>query len=265
MGCFIVPFLWVGCLAQCAPETRTELSCLYCPSYCLDEALRGPAEGYLPQPGDIFLATDQAAWARAGHWFAGGAGVHHSGILFARSDGRMALLEAGPFNSVRVEVVDPIEHMRKHVGAGDRVWIRRRRVPLSPDQSACLTAFAEAQEGKPFATLRLMAQVTPLRSRGPLRTWFMGKPHGQRKSYFCSELVMESCVAAGLVNPATTRPPATYPRDLFYGHSFNLYLNCHLPQNLEPGWFPPARWQEGPGGKGESRQMAESVSSHLRK
>lgn len=48
--------------------------------------------------------------------------------------------------------------------------------------------------------------------------YFIGKPHGDsRLSYFCSELVCESCVAAGLLNPETTRPSATYPHDLFYG------------------------------------------------
>jgi hypothetical protein len=212
------------------------------PAFYIDSVVRGPAEPYCPQPGDIFLATDQAVWAICGHWLAGGAGVHHSGIMFRRSDGRMGLIEAGPFNSVTVEVMDPIEHMRAHVHAGDKVWVRRRAVPLTPEQSARLTAFVEAQEGKPFAVWRLMGQVTLLRSRGPIRTWFMGKPHGCRDSYFCSELVTESCVAAGLLDPETARPCATYPRDLFYDHSFNWYLNTHL--KLAPCWDPPTRWLE---------------------
>lgn len=241
MGCFLLPVLWFGCSAvgNAAPE---EVSYLYQPAYAIDDALREPAEPYCPQPGDIFLATDQEWWAICGHWLAGAAGVHHSGILFRRSDGRMRLLEAGPFNSVRVETMDPIEHMREHLQKGDKVWIRRRRLPLTPEQSDRLTAFAEAQEGKPFAVGRLLAQVTLLRTRGPLRTWFVGKPHGVRDSYFCSELVTECCVAAGLLDPETTRPSATYPRDLFYGKSFNLYLNTHL--HLEPDWYPPARWTQ---------------------
>ena len=73
-----------------------------------------------------------------------------------------------------------------------------------------------------------MGQVTPFRARGPLRTWIVGKPHGDRDDWFCSELVTESCVAAGLMDAATARPAATYPRDLFYGRSFNLYLDKHL-------------------------------------
>lgn len=214
------------------------------PAFCIDNVLRGPSAPYEPQPGDIFLATDRAVWAICGHWLAGGAGVHHSGIMFRRSDGRMGLIEAGPFNSVKIEVMDPITHMHDHVCAGDKVWVRRRAVPLTPDESARLTAFVEAQEGKPFATLRLLGQVTLLRSRGPIRTWFCGKPHGERDSFFCSELVTESCVFAGLFDPETARPSATYPRDLFYDHSFNWYLDRHL--KLAPCWDPPARWLECP-------------------
>jgi hypothetical protein len=221
---------------------RTPSSFLCQPAFCIDDVLRGPAVPYQPQPGDIFLATDQAVWAICGHWLAGGAGVHHSGIMFRRSDGRMGLIEAGPFNSVQVEVMDPIEHMQAHVCAGDKVWVRRRAVPLTAEESAALTAFVETQDGKPFATLRLLGQVTFFRSRGPVRTWFIGKPHGCRDNYFCSELVTESCVAAGLLDPATARPPATYPRDLFYDHSFNRYLDLHL--KLAPCWDPPARWVE---------------------
>jgi hypothetical protein len=214
------------------------------PAFCIDNELRGPTEAYEPQPGDIFLATDQAVWAICGHWLAGGAGIHHSGIVFRRSDGRPGLVEAGPFNSVKIEVMDPLEHIRAHVRAGDSVWIRRRVVPLTEEESAKLTAFIEAQDGKPFAVLRLLGQVTLLRSRGPIRTWFVGKPHGVRDCYFCSELVTESCVAAGLLDPETTRPPATYPRDLFYDHSFNWYIDRHL--KLAPCWAPPARWIECP-------------------
>jgi hypothetical protein len=239
MGCILLPLFWL-----CGSPESDAGSYLYQPAYCLDDVLRGPAEWYVPQPGDIFLATDRQRWARVGHWLAGGAGVHHSGIIFLRSDGRPALLEAGPFTSLRVETLDPCTHMRKHVCAGDRVWIRRRCLPLTPEQSARLTAFAEAQEGKPFAAVRLAAQVTPLRSRGPLRTWFVGGPHGDRRSYFCSELVTECCVAAGLLGAATARPSATYPRDLFFGRSLNPYLDRHL--GLEPGWLPPARWTACP-------------------
>jgi hypothetical protein len=69
----------------------------------------------------------------------------------------------------------------------------------------------------------------------------MGGPHGpNRWSYFCSETVLEAGVYAGILDPKTTRPCATYPRDIFFDDSMNLYLHTHF--NLSPCWDPPARW-----------------------
>jgi hypothetical protein len=243
MGPLVLPFLCVCLPPESEPEAPPADSYLCQPAFTLDDVLFAPATPYVPQPGDIFLATDQARWARVGHWLAGGAGVHHSGIIFCRPDGRLGLIEAGPFNSVQVEVMDPLGHMRDHVAAGDWVWVRRRRVPLTPEQSERLTAFLEAQDGKPFATLRLVGQLTPFRSRGPLRTWVVGGPRGDRRRWYCSELVTEACVAAGLIDASTARPAATYPRDLFFGRSLNWYLDTHLDLS---DWDPPARWTEAP-------------------
>jgi hypothetical protein len=126
----------------------------------------------------------------------------------------------------------------------ERVWIRRRCVPLTAEQSAALTEFALNADGKRFALWRMFGQLTPFRSRGPLRTQYVGGPHGDRSSYFCSELVTEACVAAGLLDPVTTRPAAMYPRDLFFGRSRNTYIDCHLDMSA---WDPPARWTLCPG------------------
>jgi hypothetical protein len=120
------------------------------------------------------------------------------------------------------------------------VWIRRRCVPLTAEQSALLTEFALSADGKRFALGRLGLQLTPFRTRGPLRTRFVGLPQGDRKSYFCSELVTESCVAAGLLEYERTRPSATYPHDLFYGRSLNPFIDRHL--DINDYWLPPARW-----------------------
>jgi hypothetical protein len=207
--------------------------------------IRGPAEPYVPQPGDIFLATDKSAIMRLGHDMAWAGAPHHSAIVFLKPDGHYAILEAGPHNSVRVEVVDLLEHCNSHERDGELVWIRRRSTPLTPEQSARLTAFAMAQNGKPFATWRMLAQVTFfLRTRGPVRTLFLGKPNGERSRYFCSELVTESCLAAGILDPASTRPSATYPHDLFFGRSLNPVLNHIL--TINQSWCPPARWTSNP-------------------
>jgi hypothetical protein len=214
-------------------------SYLYQPSYCMDKLLRGPARPYLPQPGDVLLATDNNIFWKITHDLALAFEPHNSAVIFARPDGSLAILEAGPNDTLWVDTLDMLPHLQEYAAKGP-VWIRKRKMPLTPEQSACLTAFAMKQPGKRFALGRLGGQLTPLRSRGPIRTAWLGKPHGDRRAYFCSELVTESLVAAGLVNPETTRPAATYPHDLFFDHSHNRYINKHLP--LACDWEPPARW-----------------------
>ena len=214
-------------------------SFLYDPSYCLDKVVRGKARAYLPQPGDVLLATDKNLFWKITHDLALAFEPHNSAIVVARCDGSLATLEAGPNDTIWVKSLDLLPHLKEYADKGP-VWIRKRKTPLTTEQSALLTQFAERQEGKRFALGRLLVQLTPFRDRGPFRTAVLGGPHGERKSYYCSELVLEACVAAGLVDPATTRPSATYPHDLFFDHSHNPYINKHLP--LVCDWEPPARW-----------------------
>lgn len=218
-------------------------SFLYQPAFCIDDVLRGPPEPYLPQPGDIMLRLDSSIFWRVTHAMALAFDPNGSGIIFARPDGSLAVLEAGPNDTMHVGTLDMLPHLGEYAAVG-KVWIRRRKVPLTPEQSCQLTAFALAQDGKRFALPRLGAQLTIFRHRGPLRTYFVGKPRGDRASYFCSELVCEACVAAGLLDPERTRPSATYPRDLFFGRSLNPYINTHLDVNAF--WCPPARWTNHP-------------------
>ncbi len=235
--------LILTCLAAGGPAPESSVAQ---PAFCLDDVIRGPLESYVPQPGDIFLATDESFWLRLGHAVVGGAGVHHSGYIFARADGRLGLIEAGPFNELVTRIMDPYQHMSNHVARGTIVWVRRRRVPLTAEQSARLTAFASVQEGRRFALARGLSFMTPFTRRGKLRTPFVGRVHGDRPRFFCSELVVESFVAAGLMECATARPSATLPRDLFFGRSGNPYLDRHL--NMDAGWYPPTRWLPGPPG-----------------
>jgi hypothetical protein len=72
------------------------------------------------------------------------------------------------------------------------------------------------------------------------RTCWLCKPHGDRRRYFCSELVMDACVGAGLVDNNRARPAATYPRDLFFGRSTNPFLDATL--EINDSWLPAARW-----------------------
>src|ERR1700736_2242179 len=103
MSVLLAPFLWASSMLAATPGGG---SYLYQPSYCQDDALRWPAVPYVPQPGDIFLATTESWLMRKGHQLAGAAGPHHSGIVFARPDGSLALLKAGPHNTVYVSGLD---------------------------------------------------------------------------------------------------------------------------------------------------------------
>jgi hypothetical protein len=214
-------------------------SYLYQPSYCLDKKLRGPAEPYVPQPGDIMLATDPNIFWKITHDLAFAFEPHNSGIFFAKPDGSLALLEAGPNDTIFIRNLDALPHLAEYANKGP-VWVRKRRVPLTEEQSCRLTDFAVRQDGKFFALGRLGLQLTPFRTRGPVRTNFMGKPHGDRFTYFCSELVTEAMVAGGLLDRDIARPSATYPHDLFFEHSLNRFIERHY--HLGDCWYPPARW-----------------------
>lgn len=215
-------------------------SYLWRPSYKEDELLRAPARPYVPQPGDIVMSADSSLFWLAMHRLAGTSHPTHSMIVFAMPDGRMGIIEGGPHDTLKCRVLDALPHLFTYEHEG-RVWVRRRACPLTAEQSARLTEFALAADGRPFAIGRLAGQLTPFRTRGPLRTAFVGKPHGiGHDSYYCSELVAEACVYAGLLDGRTTRPSATYPRDLFMDRSPNPWLNRHL--KLAPAWDPPARW-----------------------
>jgi hypothetical protein len=231
----LVAIVSLTLLAQGAEEP----SYLYQPSYCMDKSLRLPAEHYVPRPGDIMLATDGNVFWKITHDLAFAFEPHGSGIFFAKPDGSLAILEAGPNDTLYIRNLDALPHLAEYADKGP-VWIRKRRVPLTEEQSCQLTDFALRQNGKFFALGRLGLQLTPFRTRGPLRTNIVGKAHGDRFSYFCSELVTEAMVAGGLLDRDVARPSATYPHDLFFEHSFNPYIERHY--HLGDCWYPPARW-----------------------
>jgi len=257
------------CLAGYSPECPVEEigSYLYQPSYCMDCNFRGPAEPYVPQPGDIMLATDRNKVGNITHDLALAFQPHGSAIVFARRDGSLAIIEAGPTDPMHrkpeeeltflerlarregtndtmfISTMDVLEHLSDYETKGP-VWIRRRKTPLTEEESCRLTEFAEMQDGKRFALGKLGVQLTPFRTRGPVRTYFVGKPNPNRKKYYCSELVSEACVYAGLIDAADARPSATYPHDLFVERSPNLFLRRRF--HLDCDWFPPARWTSCP-------------------
>jgi hypothetical protein len=217
--------------------------------------VREPARPYVPQPGDIYLSTENG-WmlAKLGHRVVGSGAPQHSGIVFALQNGQLALLEGGPENTMHVRILDLIPTLTKYA-TYERVWIRQRCVPLTEEQSRRLTAFALATANRRFAAVRMVLEAGPFRSKGVLRTPLFGRPYAAhfdpdnpepslRFSYYCSELVTEALVAACLLDPETARPPSMFPRELFFGTSEIPYLRKHLDMSE---WFAPARFTSCPG------------------
>ena len=230
----------------------SEYGRLYRAEFALDRVVREPITGYVPQPGDLILESDDRLSWKVGHWLSKTGYPHHSAIVFRRPDGTLSILEAGSGEEVKNKVV--IEDLMCHLHAKEsktgrklkRIWIRRRKEPLSNEQSAALTEFALATHGKRFARFRLLLLMTPCRAKGPVRTAWLGKPKLDRSNYFCAELVTTAMVAAGLLDADAARPAATFPRDLFYGSSLNRFVDLGL-RPLNCGWEAPARWTSHPG------------------
>ena len=241
---------WLPLMGLTGPTPQTTpttsgASYLYQPAFCLDNTLRGPALAYDLQPGDICFAVNSHVVSKIGHHLSGAGLPNHSMIAFAFPDGRMGILEAGPHSRPAIEAMDALCHLASYEDTGDRVWVRRRTTSLTPEQSHCLTEFCLAQPGKRFATVRMVGQLTPFRARMPIRTAWVGKPNLNKHSFFCSELVLTSLVAAGVLDAEPLRPSATFPSDLFFGRSSNIFVARGLRQ-LECGWEPPARWSACP-------------------
>lgn len=227
-----------GSPAAC-PGQATPVGRLCQPAYAADGVCRPPAVPYEPQPGDLFIFNSSQLLWKGSFCLALSGPPTHTAIVVGTPDGQMCLLEAGIGFVLSVELSPIRPRLAEYHG---QVYVRRRKIPLSAAESAQLTEFALAVHKKRVSPLRFIAQVTPLRARGPLRTPCVGKPRGVQQGYICSELVVEACVAAGLLDAETARPRATYPRDLFFDHSSNWYLNRHL--NLSCGWYPPALWTD---------------------
>src|SRR5215831_16714194 len=94
-------------------ETET-IGYLYQPAFEVPGELRGPPRPYHPQAGDIFLSSDQLRIAVVGHMLVGSQGVHHSGLIILRPDGRPATLEAAPHHVRWIRVLDIDDNMRRY-------------------------------------------------------------------------------------------------------------------------------------------------------
>lgn len=229
------------CLAATPPASglvEAQYGCVSAPRYSLEEAHAGPLELYQPQPGDLLLSSIDNLFWKTLYALAGTGRPSHAALVLRSPCGALMVLESGYGRGTPWTRVIPIcEWRRIHEGLA---WVRRRSVPLTEEQNARLWEFAEQVNDKPYSLLKLVGQLTPFRKRGPLRTFFMGKPLGIGHRYTCAELVLEALVHAGALPCDTTRPGATYPRDMFFDWSWNLHIHRHL--SLKDGWEAPRWW-----------------------
>jgi len=186
---------------------------------------------YEPKAGDLLFFDDFNKLHHLAYKLSGTGGPTHVGMVVARNDGTLALFDiTGPkvaFAKVAVSELDP----RLHNFAG-LVLVRCLKQPLTEDQSRELTHFAYSQEGKRFAMLRVLLQGTPFNARTGLRRALFGQTYLDRHRWFCSEIVVAGCAAAGVLNPLAIAGNAVFPRDLAYDETLNLSDLYH----------PASRW-----------------------
>ncbi len=198
-----------------------------------------PPRPYAPREGDLIFYDDHSrVWMKL--FEAAGTGPPlHMGIVVRRRDGTLAVLEAGPDDTVWVDLRPLVPRLHQFYNEfNGTITIRRSKVALDRFQSRALTRFAEAQNGKRYAVLRLLAQGTALRSRGPLEA-LLGKTYTDRDSWICSELAMAGAAVVGLIDPEVVHANSVYPRDLVDDHRYNLGTSWHDAAEWRP--VPPRR------------------------
>jgi hypothetical protein len=207
-------------------SARVEGSYLYFPATSFDGKPSARVEPYVPHEGDLVLFNDHKLMWQILYRVALTEPPDHSGIVVLRPDGTPALLESGPDDGEYVCILDALPRLRNFQGT---IWIRRCKRRLTKEQSAKLTQFALAQEGKRYAVWRLLLQGTPFRSRGWLQSKYFAKTYLDRGRWLCSELVVAAGTIAGLFDPEIHKANAMYPRDIIDNHVYDLSVTWDDP------------------------------------
>jgi hypothetical protein len=226
MGSFCSVLL-VGLLGNLCGQ-KCETSFLRVPTWCADGKVWIVPEPLAPKPGDMIFFRAYNPLENTIYFFSCAGGVTHMGIVVQRPDGSLALLEA-PGARYPVMLSDIPSRLASYNG---RIWIRRLRVPLTPEQCASLTAFASAQEAKRFDLVGLVRPIFGVPWRRP-GTGCTDPSELDQPRWFCSSLTMAACIECGLVDPCAVRVKYIDPQDMFNDKSLNL---C-------PCWEKPLRWQ----------------------
>jgi hypothetical protein len=183
---------------------------------------------YYPQAGDIFLYDDLVPLHHLIFKLAGTGPPTHAAIAFEQPDHKVVLLElTGPtFVKAKVVFMEVTPRLKTYEG---NVLVRRLRQPLTEEQSAGLTQFAQDQEGKNIAFKRGLLQGTPFRARTGLRRQFFAHTYFDRKRWFCSEMVVAAGCSGHFLDPKVYHANAMYPRDLAFDENYDLSGLYHKP------------------------------------
>jgi hypothetical protein len=190
----------------------------------------------VPREGDLVFYDDHNPTWTALFALADTGPPLHMGIVVKKPGGKLAVLEAGPDDTLWVRLLDAGQRLRQFHRdfAGGTVTIRRCKAALSSEQSAALTQFARSQDGKRYAVLRLLSQGTGFRVRGRMER-LLAETRLDRDSWICSELAVAAGTVAGLFDPRVVRSNVAYPRDLVNNRRYDL----------RPVWEDPAEWRPG--------------------
>jgi hypothetical protein len=189
---------------------------------------------YVPREGDLIFYDDHNLFWTVLFAWAGTGPPLHVGMVVKKRDGSLAILEAGPDDTVWVRILDlgpRLHHFQENYRG--TITIRRCKKELTAKQSVELTRFAEAQDGKRYAVLRLLLQGTSFRTRGPIRELFLAETHLDRWSWMCSELVVAAGTVAGLF-PGSVKSNVTYPQDIVNNRRHNLSRIWHDAEVWRP-------------------------------
>jgi hypothetical protein len=226
----LISLVFVAGLCQGGDETKA--TGLLVPAKA--EAEKMQPQPYVPKQGDLIFYDDHNLFWTALFLWAGTGPPTHVGIVVKKDDGTLAVLEAGPDDTIWVKLLDVAPRLPKfHEDYQGTITIRRCKKDLTSEQSQALTKFATAQDGKRYAIVRLLVQGTRFRNRGPVREIFLAHTVLDRSSWICSELVVAAGTVAGLF-PDTVKSNVTYPLDLVNDRRHDLSRTWHAAMTWQP-------------------------------
>ena len=186
---------------------------------------------YVPREGDIIFTSSISLRMTSAYVLLGRVGLpHHVLMVVRRGDGQLVAFEvgAGADKQVKFRPLCPRLAKHKSMYPGSVVAVRQIKRPLSAEESARLTCFAESQLGKAFFEPReFVPYLLPGRPAPPTRL--------AQTTWCCSELVAQALQSAGLM-VGGPNPRDLSPEDLYHDDT------C----NLSPLWNAPLDWTPQP-------------------